>query len=249
MPDAPDTDDALTAWLQALRAGDAAPIDAALRANPSAAHTPLPIDTSTGDEWWLPIHVAAAAGAKAVVACLLDHAGAPDARTRYRTPMHARATALHLSAAAGHATVMALLLDRDAEPDVLDAHRQTPLHAAASHGHEGCVAALLDASAAVDFADDLGRTALHHAVDAHDPAAALAIAAALLDAGADVNAPCPKQADRYTPLHRAVSHGDARRPLIELLLQRGADPSLADPRHGRTAIDLAHGPLPPFSNT
>ena len=74
---------------------------------------------------------------------------------------------------------------------------------------------------------------LHAAVAANHAG----IAALLLDAGADVNA---RQQIDYTPLMGAAAN--ARMELLELLLARGADPSLTT-TEGKTAADLAreHG--------
>jgi len=74
---------------------------------------------------------------------------------------------------------------------------------------------------------------LHSAVAAD----AADIVAMLLDAGADVNA---RQQMDYTPLMGAAAN--ARLALLDLLLARGADPSLRT-ADGKTAADLAreHG--------
>nr|MDQ3070580.1 ankyrin repeat domain-containing protein [Acidobacteriota bacterium] len=76
-------------------------------------------------------------------------------------------------------------------------------------------------------------TALHAAVAADETR----IARVLLDAGADVNA---RQQMDYTPLMGAAAN--ARGDLLDLLLARGADPSLTTTA-GKTAADLAreHG--------
>ncbi|MDQ3170198.1 MAG: ankyrin repeat domain-containing protein [Acidobacteriota bacterium] len=76
-------------------------------------------------------------------------------------------------------------------------------------------------------------TALHAAVSSNQ----LQAAEWLLDAGADVNA---RQQMDYTPLMGAAAN--ARAELLDLLLARGADPSLAT-TDGKTAADLArdHG--------
>lgn len=74
---------------------------------------------------------------------------------------------------------------------------------------------------------------LHAAVAADAPA----IAAMLLDAGADIDA---RQQMDYTPLMGAAAN--ARLALLDLLLARGADPSLRT-ADGKSAADLArdHG--------
>lgn len=75
--------------------------------------------------------------------------------------------------------------------------------------------------------------AIHAAVASDQPE----VAAWLLDAGADVNA---RQQQDYTPLMGAAAN--ARGALLDLLLARGADPSLTN-ADGKTAAMLAreHG--------
>ncbi|WP_442894581.1 ankyrin repeat domain-containing protein [Bradyrhizobium sp. AZCC 1588] len=65
----------------------------------------------------------------------------------------------------------------------------------------------------------------------------------LLDRGTNVNANPPGSHWTATPLHTAAIQGQAI--VVELLLQRGADPTLRDSRHQSTAIEWvrhARGP-------
>lgn len=202
----------------------------------------------------MPMHFAATAGHVAAIDALLARGVHPDCRTRFLTPMHARQTPLHLAAAAGHGEAVRRLLEAAAEVEVRDALGRSPLWLAARHRHAGVVVQLVRRGADPDAKDAQGRTPLHAALLLHqsssepdpgrsdhpdappfDPAAALAV----LDAGADPAAVCPKDPDGYTPLHRCVLLGDASRPVVERLLAVGADPSVADPRFGRTAAALA----------
>jgi ankyrin repeat protein len=79
--------------------------------------------------------------------------------------------------------------------------------------------------------DDDGRTPLHRAIDAGAEDAGRL----LVDAGADVNRP-----DRWgnTPLWRAVYQVCDTAALVELLLERGADPTVKN-NHDVSALDLA----------
>jgi ankyrin repeat protein len=110
-----------------------------------------------------------------------------------------------------------------------------PLGLAAYFKHPGAVRALLDLGADVHqaAANAAKVTALHAAVSANQPQ----IVEWLLDAGADPNA---RQQIDYTPLMGAAAN--ARLDMIDLLLARGADPSLTT-TDGKTAADLAreHG--------
>jgi ankyrin repeat protein len=82
-----------------------------------------------------------------------------------------------------------------------------------------------------DSVDADGRTPLHSAIDV----AAVDAVRVLLDANADVNV-----SDRWGngPLWRAVYHAPGTVAIIELLLERGADPT-AKNNHDVSALDLA----------
>lgn len=91
---------------------------------------------------------------------------------------------------------------------------------------------LLFAKGDITFADDgTGKTLLHEAVrGCNEP-----VVRSLLDRGADVAAMDYKL---YTPLLTAVQHGDKALNIVELLLERGADPQDRD-YVNRTALHLA----------
>lgn len=199
-------------------------------------------------EMWLALHFAAAAGRATIVATLIDEFGVSvDSRTRYRLPTRARQTPLMLAAARGHTDTVAALLERGAEPALRDAASATAMSLAAAGGHAEIVEALLANGADPDPVDGQGRTPLHLAIRG-DPGSTpvddatrprhVAAALRLIDAGGDVNHPCPREPEGFTPLHRCVTAGPTRLPVLEALLARGADPSRADPRHGRTPLDL-----------
>lgn len=210
-------------------------------------------------ETWLPLHFAAAAGRAEVVGLLIDRFGvAVDSRTRYRLPTRARQTALMLAAAAGHADVVDALLQRGAEVEVRDAVSASPLSLAAAAGHAAIVRRLLEAGANPDALDAQRRTPLHAAIRGrHHPDAnadarpgdapqatanlegRVAAALELIDAGGDPNAPCPPEAEGFTPLHRCAAAGPAWMPVIQALRAAGADPHPRDPRFGRTPKELA----------
>jgi ankyrin repeat protein len=84
----------------------------------------------------------------------------------------------------------------------------------------------------VDAADDDGVTLLHAAIDrCREDVARL-----LVNAGAAVN-----RQDRWgnTPLWRAIYHAPGAASIIELLLERGADPTVKN-NHDTSPIELAH---------
>lgn len=203
---------------------------------PRLANTFLGWTRPWGDEQWMPLHIAAEAGREDVVALLLEQGVSPDCRTRFVTPTQARQTPLHLAAAHGHTAVVTRLLEASAEVDVRDAQQRSPLWLAARYGHAEAAHGLLRRGAKIDIADQQGRTPLHAALL---DLAGLEAASVLIEAGADVNATCPKEPDGYTPLHRCVGLGESALPILRALRQAGADVSLADPRHQRTPASLA----------
>lgn len=220
-----------------IEQGEADRIRDLIASLPKAVHTFEPIPREHGEELWLPLHHAAYHGQYTIAELLLDHGAQPDARTRFRTPFHARSTALHLAARGGYTDVVELLLDRGAEVDLIDALSRTPLSRAARYGRPKIVKLLADAGANLEHQEIEFRTPLHLAIlgdhaatasgDAYDAAQAL------LEAGADVNAICPKDHGNYTPLHRCIrlaEKGDERKTdLARLLLAFGADPDSVDP--------------------
>jgi ankyrin repeat protein len=107
----------------------------------------------------------------------------------------------------------------------------TPVALAAFFGQLAAVKTLIAAGADVNAAakNGLRVQALHAAVAGRN----LEIVKAVLDAGADPNA---QQQAGFRPMHEAGTN--ANRKLAELLLSRGADPTLTSD-DGKSAIDLA----------
>lgn len=230
--------------------------------NPAAAEQATAGGQPLEHETWLALHFAADCGRADIAAELIDRFGVSvDSRTRYRMPTRARQTPLMLAATRGRENTVDVLLARAAEVEVRDAASRSPLSLAAAAGHAGIVRRLLDAGANLNAVDGQGRTPLHHAIRAAtspdesapetDPNAsqasrpdssadAIATVTALIEAGVDVNVPCPRESDGYTPLHRCFARGVPAPELLTALLDAGADPTRPDPRHGRTALDLAH---------
>jgi len=100
---------------------------------------------------------------------------------------------------------------------------------------------LLKAGADIHAADKNGVTALHHAVRFRSPAAVRV----LIEHGADVNRACRRNGS--TPLHRAATQtgapgtagrGRAAIEIVRLLLDAGADPSMAN-KSGKRPVDYA----------
>lgn len=126
----------------------------------------------------------------------------------------------------------------DADPSVVHAVAGDgfpPLGLAAYFRQPEVVRLLIDRGADVSQAAVNGAKvqAIHAAVSSNQPV----VVGWLLDAGADVNA---RQQQDYTPLMGAAAN--ARHAIVDLLLARGADPSLTT-TDGKTAAVIAreHG--------
>ena len=220
---------------QAIGRGEAETLRALLSAEPRLTGTPVPVARDWGEEMWLPLHRAAERGGVGLVELLVEAGASIDARTRFRTPMHGRETALIVAARLGHAAVARLLLDHQADPGLLDATHRSALSHAAGSGHTGVVRLLCEARAPLDPVDDQRRTPLHWAIAGGHTEAALL----LVGAGADVDHLCPKEPAGFTPLHRCASVGPAMDAVAERLVEAGADASRRDPRFGKTPADWA----------
>lgn len=220
---------------QAIERGDTAGLAALLEAEPRLTGTPIPVERDWGEEMWLGLHRAAQNGSVELVTLLLDAGASVDARTRFRTPMHGRATPLILASRAGHGEVVRLLIDRHSDTGLLDANHRSAISVAAEAGHVEIAHRLLGVGCMVDPVDDQDRTPLHWAIaGGHSE-----VAIALIEAGADVDHVCPKEPNGYTPLHRCVDVGTAMDGVADRLKVGGADQTLRDPRFGRTAAELA----------
>jgi ankyrin repeat protein len=154
-------------------------------------------------------------------------------------------------------SLVRLLLERGAATEVAYQGDRTPLAIAASRGRSDLLQILLEHGAGVEAKDSHGRTPLATAVMRDDTGmvaqlvsngadvssgAPLLTAAAggqqamvevLLDHGADINVQGP---DGRTALHEAVYREDE--PFIRFLLQRAADPMIAD-GNGRLPLETA----------
>lgn len=135
-------------------------------------------------------------------------------------------TALIEAAKWGDTAVVASLLTRGADARLAAPVRGlTPLHAAASKGNATTIRSLIAAGAVVDArdrtSDEEDETALVVAVTyGHVDAAA-----ALLDAGANVNAWCETTEGAFTPLMASTRHGMGDvLGMVKLLVARGSDP-------------------------
>lgn len=108
----------------------------------------------------------------------------------------------------------------------------TPLHLAAAFAGPETVGLLLERGASVDAVsrNPQRNQPLHAAIALGKETATIRL---LLDAGANVNA---RQAGGFTPLHSAAAAGKGK--AVALLLERGADPGLADDQ-GKRPADFA----------
>lgn len=210
-------------WLTALKSDDLRAVKQRLLEDPQKARTPLLVDQPWGQEWWLPIHTAADTGSTKSVQALLDAGVHPDSRTRYRTPFHARQTALHLAAAQNHTAIAQALIDAGADPNLIDAHNQSPLHAAGLTGAANTVELLLQTDALIKLKDANGRTPLHLALIAisKQTGDGTQCAALLIRAGANPDAVAPKDLHQETPRKRAeqLDDGPLKASILALMDQ------------------------------
>lgn len=143
-------------------------------------------------------------------------------------------TLLHDAAAAGCLPMVELLLALGADPNVKDGGEHTPLYSVANEcsidGADAVARVLVRAGAAVDAQDGaIQCTALHMAARRGN----VAVAAVLLDLGADIDAN-DRRGD--TPLRRAVNCNQVG--VARLLLDKGADVRSRGSK-GLTPIDAA----------
>ena len=197
--------------IDAVRAGDADALRAILRRDPAAAGA----RADGGDS---PLLIAMYHGRRDLAELLLEHGWQPDAFE---------------AAALGHTERLRAALD--AEPSAVTRFSNdgwTLLHLAGFFGHVEAVRLLLERGAGANAVSVNGmrNTPLHAGVAGPDP---LGTARLLVAAGADVSA---RQHGGYTALHSAAQHGSIA--LMDLLLDRGADPNAAA-EDGPRPIDFA----------
>jgi len=163
-----------------------------------------------------PLSAAAATGKVEVVQTLLDHRAHVDVRGE------GSQTPLYVAVRGNHAAVAELLLRAGADVDAETEQQETPLLRAAAERQSDLVRLLLDRGANVDARDARGATPLLLAIGGYGkPESRLETVRILLDHHAALGA---HTSDLDTPLVKAVEAQDEA--LVELLLQRGADPAL-----------------------
>jgi ankyrin repeat protein len=161
-----------------------------------------------------------------------------------------RRTLLHIAAERGQTAIVRLLIDNEADVSASDYRKFTPLHNAAGVGASEIVEALLQAGADPKAKNAFKSTPLHELADGGGVAPAkkrLSIVEQLLDAGGPID---PLDSSGRTPLWFAASTGTsalpravmkARLSVLELLLERGADPTRKASGELGTPLDAAHG--------
>ncbi|HEY1760708.1 MAG TPA: ankyrin repeat domain-containing protein [Bryobacteraceae bacterium] len=174
----------------------------------SAGADPKTLTTQDGETVLM---TAARSGSADAVEVLLAHGADVNAKENYRGQ-----TALMWAAAEHHPAVVKILLDHGADWKVLSLARETSIPK-------------LSAASSVTPMARGGLTAFHFAAREGD----IDTARVMLDAGVDMN---QVDADNTSPL--VVSILNKRYTFAKFLLDRGADPNLADVR-GRAALYAA----------
>lgn len=178
---------------------------------------------------------------------------ARGANVRWARKNAAVGSALHQAAGNGDLPMIELLLSAGAEVDNRGG-TATPLATAAAARQLDATRRLIGAGADVNRAGELGRPPLWYAIDVDGPNT-LPIVELLLEKGANINF---KSATEFSHVYQtSVVTGDVNKrveiggcdvsalhqaarwrhvDVVELLLRRGADSTIKDPR-GRTALD------------
>jgi len=189
-----------------------------------------------GEKWtgWTALHHAADAGHVEVVQYLLDQ-GADINRI---TLDYSSYTALHLAVSKLHLDAINVLLAAGADTELYTATGccGTAFHLAASMGDLSVCSTLVSAGSDVTAESEEGSTPLHYLAQSQSQEAAQIVKLILEKkvAELDINA---KDWEGYTPLHKAAETGDL--PIVELLLEAGADVSITEDNYGKTAEKIA----------
>jgi ankyrin repeat protein len=168
------------------------------------------------------------------------------------TPIDARLpqdrTVLHEAAARGALAVVDWLLQHGADVSARDYRQTTPLQLAAGVGASDVVRAMLGHGADATARDTFGGTALHAICAGGGTAPVsdrLQVLQALVAAGAELNA---TDSTGRTPLWYAAAAGTRetataratiRLPMLQLLIELGADPRIRAAGTQGSAIDAA----------
>jgi ankyrin repeat protein len=125
---------------------------------------------------------------------------------------------LHFAAQDGDMTRVRQLLADGRSPNAFDELSKTPLHYAAENGHIDIMRVLLEAGADVNANEEarIGNTPLRDVADE----CSLAVAALLVDSGADPRIPGWMQ---LTALHKAAERKDQEGQRVYALLKSVAD--------------------------
>ncbi|MCW8340550.1 ankyrin repeat domain-containing protein [Stenotrophomonas sp. SG1] len=179
------------------------------------------------------LYLCAANGHEDVAEKLLERGANPDIRTKWgSTPLHA----------AINSEMVSMLIASGADVNAVDKNICTPLHFFAKEWNVEAIELLVAAGADVNCRDDNGETTLMYSVQRTvgpmDFNRWNDCLTCLIDAGGNLN---DVDSAGQSILHWAMK-SECNEELVIGLLQRGADPSLAD-HEGNSAIDLAKGSI------
>jgi len=178
--------------------------------------TGVDVDTRSDDAGTTPLGWACVRGDIAMAEMLLEHGADPNIVNVHGV------RPIHVAIEKAPYEIIAMLLDANADASAAWEGGQRPLHIAAKAGRADVAAALIAHGADVDAAEDDGARPLHHAALGRS----LGVARCLLEAGADANA-LGSHIERPALTFAIIGKDNdpkAVLPMVELLLQYGADP-------------------------
>ena len=180
-----------------------------------------------------------------------------DAKTNVNHNSSAGHSPLHIAVTKSNINIINLLLDQNVDINNKTIDCKTPLHIAVENGEETIIQTLLAQDADTNLKDALGNTVLHLAVQskyeikpcllragvskrslfpASHQLCSIQTVQKIIEHGANVNA---VNSIGLTPLWFACSDGQEQ--LVKILLEKGADPNIADKNNDNSLHAVMYG--------
>ena len=183
-----------------------------------------------------------------------------DAETNVSHASSAGHTPLHIAVAKSNINLVTLLLNHNADVNSLNSDQQTPLHVAVDKGEEAIIHNLLLKKADPSLKDLIGNTSLHLALHIKDTMSGFIKAggSVIIDHWSSV--PASYQPCNIETVQAIIEHGadvnavnnrgqtalwfaccDGRMELVKVLLDKKADPNIADKNEESCLHAAIHG--------